>query len=228
MDFSLTDVEVRILGSLIEKEITTPEYYPLTLNSLLAACNQKSNRDPVMNLDESAVTSALESLKKKHLVWHLTTSSRATKYDHNLRTVLPLAPAEFAVLCTLMLRGPQTIGEIRTRTERMHPFASLEQVQETLQSMIQRQENPVAIELPRQPGRKENRYAHLLAGKPSEADMSAAPAAVPEQPPAPERPANESIQFDQLKDEMRQLRNEFDQLRKAFNEFRTEQRAIRQ
>jgi len=160
----LNEVECRVLGSLIEKEITTPEYYPLSLNALLNACNQKSNRDPVMTLDESAVRQALHSLDGQSLVRSVSASdSRVTKYEHRLQEAFNFYRHEIAILCVLLLRGPQTPGELRTRAERMHPFDDLGAVQSSLQHLMKR-EPPLVKVLPRQPGTKESRYAHLLSG----------------------------------------------------------------
>src|SRR5467141_146291 len=160
----LNEVECRVLGALIEKEITTPEYYPLSLNALVNACNQKSNRDPVMNLDEAAVRQALHSLDGQSLVRSVSASdSRVTKYEHRLQETFNFYRHEVAILCVLLLRGPQTPGELRTRAERMHPFDDLSAVQSSLQHLMKR-EPPLVKVLPRQPGTKESRYAHLLSG----------------------------------------------------------------
>jgi len=160
----LNEVECRVLGALIEKEITTPEYYPLSLNALVNACNQKSNRDPVMTLDEAAVRQALHSLDSQSLVRSVSASdSRVTKYEHRLQEAFNFYRHEIAILCVLLLRGPQTPGELRTRTERMHSFEDLSAVQSSLQHLMKR-EPPLVKVLPRQPGTKESRYAHLLSG----------------------------------------------------------------
>ena len=160
----LNEIECRVLGSLIEKETTTPEYYPLSLNALVNACNQKSNRDPLMNLDEAAVRQALHSLDSQSLVRSVSASdSRVTKYEHRLQEAFNFYRHEIAILCVLLLRGPQTPGELRTRAERMHPFDDLSAVQSSLQHLMKR-EPPLAKILPRQPGTKESRYAHLLSG----------------------------------------------------------------
>src|SRR5882762_5650054 len=160
----LNEIECRVLGALIEKEITTPEYYPLSLNALVNACNQKSNRDPVMNLDEAAVRQALHSLDGQSLVRSVSASdSRVTKYEHRLQETFNFYRHEVAILCVLLLRGPQTPGELRTRAERMHPFDDLSAVQSSLQHLMKR-EPSLAKVLPRQPGTKESRYAHLLSG----------------------------------------------------------------
>lgn len=164
MSVILNEIEVRVLGSLVEKQLTTPEYYPLTLNALAAACNQKSNREPVMSLDEASILAALDSLRERNLVYlfHGSTS-RVVKYKHMLPSVYDLDPAETAVMCVLMLRGPQTTGEIRGRTDRLFEFQGLSQVQETLDALARRDE-PLVIKLERQPGQKDARHAHLLSG----------------------------------------------------------------
>ena len=160
----LTEIEVRVLGSLVEKENTTPDYYPLSLNALINACNQKSNRDPVMTLDESAVTQALNSLNDQNLAGQVTSAdSRVPKYAHRLQEVFNFDRREMAVLCVLLLRGPQTAGELRGRTERMFKFDDLTVVESALRRLMER-EPPLVKKLPRQPGLKESRYAHLLAG----------------------------------------------------------------
>lgn len=164
MELTLTENEVRVLGALIEKDITTPEYYPLSLNALVNACNQKSNRDPVMQLDENAVRDALTGLQANRLAGPAGgADSRVTKYEHRTQEVFNFTRAEVAVLCVLLLRGPKTPGELRGRTERMHHFETLDDVQSALQKLMQRQP-PLAKVLPRQPGTKESRYVHLLAG----------------------------------------------------------------
>jgi uncharacterized protein YceH (UPF0502 family) len=160
----LNEVECRVLGSLVEKEITTPEYYPLSLNALINACNQKSNREPVMNLDEAAVRQALHSLDGQSLVRSISAAdSRVTKYEHRLQEAFNFYRHEIAILSVLLLRGPQTPGELRTRTERLHHFDDLSAVQSSLQHLMKR-EPPLVKVLPRQPGTKEARYAHLLSG----------------------------------------------------------------
>ena len=164
VNIRLTEVECRVLGSLVEKEITTPEYYPLSLNALVNACNQKSNREPAMNLDEAAVRQALHSLDEQSLVRSVSAAdSRVTKYEHRLQEAFNFYRHEIAILCVLLLRGPQTPGELRTRTERMHSFDDLSAVQSSLQHLMKR-EPPLVKILPRQPGTKEARYAHLFSG----------------------------------------------------------------
>jgi uncharacterized protein len=160
----LNEVECRVLGSLAEKEVTTPEYYPLSLNALVNACNQRSNRDPVMNLDEAAAREALHSLEGQSLVRSVSPAdSRVTKYEHRLQEAFNFYRHETAILCLLLLRGPQTPGELRSRSERMHSFDDLAAVQSSLQRLMKR-EPPLVKPLPRQPGTKETRYAHLLSG----------------------------------------------------------------
>lgn len=165
MDLILSEIEGRVLGSLIEKELTTPAYYPLSLNALVNACNQKSNRDPFMNLDEDAVRQALRTLDQKKLAGPADNmESRVKKYEHRLQEAFNFTRHEIALLCELLLRGPQTPGELRGRAERMHSFDDLGIVQSTLQRLMKR-EPPLVKLLPRQPGTKEARYAHLLCGE---------------------------------------------------------------
>jgi len=160
----LTSVEARVLGALIEKEVTTPDYYPLTLNALVNACNQRSNRDPVMDLDEDDVRQALHGLEEKHLAGRARSADgRVTKYEHWLGEAFNFSRTETALICVLLLRGPQTPGELRSRTERMHAFAEIGDVLSGLQKLIER-ETPLVALMPRQPGARESRYAHLLSG----------------------------------------------------------------
>jgi uncharacterized protein YceH (UPF0502 family) len=164
----LSPVAARVLGSLVEKEITTPEYYPLSLNALANACNQKNNREPVMNLDEDQIRQALHQLEDDELAGPARgTDSRVSKYEHRVQEVFNFTRGEIAVVCVLLLRGPQTPGELRGRSERMHRFEELSDVQSTLQRLMQR-EPPLVKVLPRQPGTKEVRYAHLFSGEPAE------------------------------------------------------------
>jgi uncharacterized protein len=166
----LSDVEVRVLGSLIEKDIITPDYYPLSLNAVLNACNQKNNRDPVMTLDEEAVRTALDSLQVRRLAGPAGgADSRVTKYEHRLQEVFNFDRRETAILCVLLLRGAQTPGELRGRTERMYRFEALDDVHATLDRLSQR-EPPLVAVLPRQPGTKESRYMHLFSGGVTAAD----------------------------------------------------------
>ena len=162
----LTEIETRVLGSLIEKDITTPDYYPLSLNALVNACNQKNNRDPVMTFDENAVRDALGTLQEKRLAGPASgADSRVTKFEHRLQEVFNFDRREIAVLCVLLLRGPQTPGELRSRADRMYHFEALEDVVSTLDRLGQR-EPSLARVLPRQPGTKESRYTHLFSGEP--------------------------------------------------------------
>ena len=170
MDIVLTPIEIRVLGSLAEKEFTTQDSYPLSLNALTTACNQKTNREPVMELSENTVLEAVETLSKKTLVTRKSSaSSRVEKYAHRLsnrlRDEYNFAPPELAVLCVLLLRGPQTVGEIRTRTQRMHGFADVLALENTLTRLAEREDGPFVVRLERQPGQKEVRYAHLFAGE---------------------------------------------------------------
>ena len=163
MTMQLTPTQARVLGALVEKEITTPEYYPLSLNALVNACNQKNNREPVMSLDEAEVRQALHGLETERLAGPVRGDSRVTKYEHRMQEVFNFTRGEVAVVCVLLLRGPQTPGELRGRTERMYKFDELSDVQTVLQKLITREPALVKL-LPRQPGTKEARYTHLLSG----------------------------------------------------------------
>src|ERR1700740_2890503 len=169
----LNEIETRVLGSLIEKDITTPDYYPLSLNALVNACNQKNNRDPVMTLDEAAVRDALATLQEKRMAGPVSgADSRVTKFEHRLQEVFNFDRREIALVCVLLLRGPQTPGELRSRTDRMYHFAELDDVVSTLDRLAQR-EPPLARVLPRQPGTKESRYTPLFSGEPPSAEVAA-------------------------------------------------------
>jgi uncharacterized protein len=160
----LTPAEARVLGALIEKEITTPDYYPLSLNALTNACNQRSNREPIMNLDDDELRQALHGLEAKRLAGRARSADgRVTKYEHWLGEAFNFSRAETAVICILLLRGPQTPGELRGRTERLHEFTEISDVTAGLQKLMER-EPPLVTLLPRQPGARESRYAHLLCG----------------------------------------------------------------
>lgn len=200
MQLNLTVLEARILGALIEKEATTPEYYPLTLNALVAACNQKNNRDPVMALGGDEVARGLATLQydRKLVATYSGAGSRVVKYTHRLAETLGVDSPELAVLCELLLRGPQTPGELRGRASRMHPFASPAEVKVTLDALAARLPDPFVVELPRAPGCKENRYAHALGDMPME-ERRAVPATA-EPPPRPagaESPAVEAVWRDE-------------------------------
>jgi uncharacterized protein len=175
MGIQLTDIEARTLGSLIEKDITTPDYYPLSLNALVNACNQKNNRDPVMALDEESVRTALAMLQEKRLAGPAGgADSRVPKYEHRLQEVFNFDRREIAIVCVLLLRGAQTPGELRSRTDRMYHFEALNDVISTLDRLAQRQP-PLARVSPRQPGTKESRYMHLFAGEPHITDVVTSP-----------------------------------------------------
>jgi uncharacterized protein len=210
----LTATEARVLGALIEKEVTTPEYYPLSLNALINACNQRSNREPVMDLDEEAARLALHGLEDDGLAGRARGSDgRVTKYEHWLGEAFNFSRAETALICVLLLRGPQTPGELRGRTERMHRFEELTDVTAGLQKLMER-EPPLAVMLPRQPGTKESRYAHVLSG-PVEAAAVAAPAAPVFSGDAGDqdgRLAQLEATVAELKKEMAELRRKFDDL----------------
>jgi len=217
MEIKLTESEVRVLGALIEKDITTPEYYPLSLNALINACNQKSNREPVMQLDEGMVRDALEGLQQERLAGPARgADSRVTKYEQRLQEVFNLTRAETAVLCVLLLRGPQTPGELRGRTERLHRFETLDDVQSALQKLMQR-EPPLAMVLPRQPGTKESRYAHLLAGDvvAPEAPFPAS-AAIGHSTADADRIARLEGQVEELWREVGEIREQLERFRKQF------------
>lgn len=213
----LSDVEARVLGCLMEKEITTPEYYPLSLNALVHACNQKSNRDPLMNLDEDAVRQALRSLGELALARPASSAdSRVAKYEHRLAEMFNFTRPETAILCELLLRGPQTPGELRGRAERMHPFEDLNVVHTTLKHLMER-EPPLAALLPRQPGTKEARYAHLLSGDPVMAE------AQPVQPIQEMAVSNQGVdgqRVARLENEVAGLQEEVADLKRQLAEFR--------
>jgi len=214
----LNAVEVRVLGSLIEKEITTPEYYPLTLNALTNACNQISNRDPEVSFEEKDVARALESLREKRLAWMVTGIGRVPKYEQRFAEEYKLAEQELAVLCVLMLRGPQTVGEIRGRTGRLYEFKELEEVELTLQALMSA-EPPFAVRLPRQPGTKESRYAHLLAGEVQIEEREAVPrleAATLEVRQENERILRVEDELARVKGQLAELRQEFVEFKKQF------------
>lgn len=213
MDIALDNIEVRILGCLIEKEMTTPEYYPLSLNALINACNQKSNRRPVLFLGESDVLKGLVNLRQKGLSQEThAPGNRVTKYLHGLLSRFDLARPEIAILCELMLRGPQTTGELRLNTERMAPVGSVEEVEETLRGLIDH-DPPLVTRLPREAGRRESRYAHLFSAEIAREEMSPDLLAGT---PASGAPTNEAIA--RLENEIAQIRKELEQLRQAFIE----------
>lgn len=205
----LNEIEARVLGSLVEKQLTTPEYYPMTLNGLTAACNQKTSRDPVVSYDESMVQGALDRLHDRYLVYlfHGSTA-RTVKYKHMLPSVYELEPSETAIMCVLLLRGPQTPGEIHSRTARMYEFKDLNDVQESLDSLMRRDE-PLITRLERQPGQKDARFAHLLSGAVAAENVSRSAA-----------PAQKDERIEKLEQEMETLREEVSSLKETFEEFK--------
>jgi hypothetical protein len=209
MDILLTDDEVRVLGSLMEKEMATPDYYPLTLNALTNACNQKSNRDPVVAYDEETVVYALNGLRERKLV-RQSNISRVPKFEQLFSQELKLVNREQAIICILLLRGPQTAGEIRSRTDRLYAFPSLDEVQETISNLEDMQ---LVEKLPRQPGRKESRYTHLLSGKPLEK-----PVETIIRPKA----ASEVDRISELQEQIDELRREVESLRDEIAAFRSQ------
>ena len=215
MEIELTATAVRILGCLIEKEMTTPDYYPLTLNALISACNQKSNRAPVLSLDQASVEEGLRGLQGKGFVQvTLAAGSRVPKYLHTFLNTYDLENRDMAVLCELMLRGPQTVGEIRAHAERITPFESLEEVDRILQTLMA-QEPPLALKLEREPGRKERRYMHLLSGSP------AAPRGGLIIPKG-ERPLHDAeARIKMLEEDLRRLRDELEEMKKDVAELRS-------
>jgi uncharacterized protein YceH (UPF0502 family) len=217
MDIILNEVETRVLGSLIEKDVTTPDYYPLSLNALVNACNQKNNRDPVMTLDEEAVREALDTLQQKRLAGPTSSAdSRVTKYEHRLQEAFNFTRGETAVLCVLLLRGPQTPGELRGRAERMHRFEDLTEVQSTLQRLMQR-DPPLVRVLPRQPGTKEARYKHLLAGDVEDvADALRTPTPVRGHSADADRIARLEDEVASLQKEVADLKQQFASFKKQF------------
>ncbi len=215
---NLNEIECRVLGSLVEKDITTPDYYPLSLNALLNACNQKNNREPVMTLDEAAVRQALSSLQQQRMAGPATgADSRVPKFEHRLQEVFNFDRREIAVVCVLLLRGPQTPGELRGRSDRLYHFETLEDVVSTLDRLAQR-EPPLISVLPRQPGTKESRYMHLFSGESSEHLVA--------QPPSPtsDGARNSSVsgtdRVSRLESEVAALRQELADIREQLAEFR--------
>lgn len=217
MQTILNEVEVRVLGALVEKQVTTPEYYPLTLNALVQACNQKSNRHPVVTFDEETVAEAIETLRAKNLVYvFYGSTSRVPKYKHMMEEIFELSPPELAVMCVLMLRGAQTVGELRGRTDRLYDFSGLEEVEETLKLLTSKEPHALVAKLARQQGQKEVRYVHLLAG---EMNIDEAP----ERESAEAHEVNRPIKSDRVKDleqQVETLKSEVEKLRQEFEEFK--------
>jgi hypothetical protein len=221
LELPLDAVETRVLGSLLEKDITTPDYYPLTVNALLAACNQKSNREPVMELDEATVRAALRSLEEKGLAGLARAEGRVARFEHRMGEALNLGRRETALLCTLLLRGPQTPGELRGRSERMHRLEDLDEVQLVLQKLMEH-DPPLARLLPRQPGTKEARYVDMLGGHEAEVREALEGKAVHGEAGVGGGAAGDSREerVTALESEVAQLRAEFETLRQQFAEFR--------
>lgn len=213
MALELDDAEVRVLGALMEKEVATPEYYPLSLNALVNACNQKSNREPVVTYDEDIVETALAGLRAKGLALRISGSDmRVPKHAHRLSEFFNLGRRESAVLCLLMLRGPQTVGELRGRTERLYQFDDLAAVEACLTRLMEWEPEPLATRLPRQAGYKETRYAHLLSGEPQ---AQAAPAA--QSPTRHDDPiAHLQAAVEKLEHEVAELKQQFAEFRRQF------------
>jgi uncharacterized protein YceH (UPF0502 family) len=210
----LNPVEIRVLGSLIEKDITTPDYYPLSLNALVNACNQKNNRDPVVTLDENSVRDALNSLQERRMAGPASgADSRVTKYEHRLQEVFNFDRREIALVCVLLLRGPQTPGELRGRSERMYRFETLDDVQSALQKLMDRQPPLVAL-LARQPGTKESRYTHLFSG-----DYIPSATTPRESSPSEFRENSHEQRIRNLEAEVSSLRSEIESLRRQFADF---------
>lgn len=205
----LTDVEARVLGALVEKQISTPEYYPLTLNALTLACNQKNNRHPVTGYTENEVAQALEGLREKNLAYvFYGSTSRVPKYKHVMPEVLHLNAAETALMCVLLLRGPQTTGELRGNASRLHEFAGLDEVEQTLSALISREPEPLVARLPRQAGQKEVRFGHLLSGE----------IRVEEPPEAEHKSPRQTLEHkvDALVAEVEKLKVQFEEFKKQF------------
>jgi len=214
----LTEIETRVLGSLVEKDITTPDYYPLSLNALVNACNQKNNRDPVMSLDESAVRDALATLQEKRVAGPASgADSRVTKFEHRLQEVFNFDRRETAVLCVLLLRGPQTPGELRSRTDRMYHFEALDDIISTLDRLAHR-DPPLAAVLPRQPGTKESRYMHLFSGEPPE--LSSIENVTVTRPSAGAGTSPSADRFAKLEEAVSRLRAELTEVQQQLATFR--------
>ena len=209
---NLSDIETRVLGALVEKQISTPEYYPLTLNALTAACNQKNNRYPVTSYSENDVAAAVETLREKNLAYvFYGSTSRVPKFKHVMPEVLHVTPPETALLCVLMLRGPQTPGELRGNASRLYEFAGLEEVEQTLEGLISHDPDQLVTRLARQPGQKEVRFAHLLSGQPIE---SAVEPLAPAAPIASRQSLEQKV--DALAAEVEKLRLQFEYFKKQF------------
>lgn len=209
----LSKVQVRVLGCLMEKANTTPEYYPLTLNALTNACNQKSNRDPILSLSDADVMDALDGLRHTHQLAALvhTAGSRVEKFKHTVTQVIQLNPQQAAVLCELLLRGPETVGELRTRASRLHSFRDLNEVQTVLDELVAHPGGPLVVRLPRESGRRESRWMHVLAGTPE---------AKPDNEPRKTSPQVVTGESDALQEELKQIKAELETLKAEFVQFR--------
>ena len=217
MDALLNDVEARVLGALIEKAITTPDYYPLTLNALVAACNQKNNRYPLVSFGEKDVVRVLDTLRDKHLVWQVSAAgSRVFKYKHNLEGRFEWTEAQRGIMCELILRGPQTAGELRTHCERLYPLPEIPEVEAFLQGLVEYKDGPLVVKLPKEAGCREHRYAHLLCGEVAVSEQALQPQ--PEAAALAVRAENERLEA--LQGEVAALRQEMDDLRQMVGEFR--------
>lgn len=214
----LTDIETRVLGSLVEKQVTTPEYYPLTLNSLTAACNQKNNRQPVTSYSEDQVAQALETLREKNLTYvYYGSTSRVPKYKHVAVEVLHLNPAELALMCVLMLRSAQTPGELRGHASRLYDFSSLEEIEQTLNGLMSRDQDPLVVRLPRQAGQKEVRFAHLLNGEIATETELESHSPRRAHSPEPDRVSILEQEVASLKSQIQDLQQQFDTFKKQFD-----------
>ncbi len=213
MDVQLNPTEERILGCLIEKEMATPEYYPLTLNALVNACNQKSNRCPAMALDADTVENALLELRMTHqLAIEVTsTGSRAPKYKHNFSHHWQFSPAKMAIVCELLVRGPQTPGDLRAHASRLHPLADAREVEEILQGLASREDGPFVVHLPREPGKRERRWAHLFGGEIQLEEKQ------PELIPTAENQTPSTDRLQELENEIAELRQELIDLKAQFD-----------
>ncbi len=212
MDIELTPHEARVIGCLLEKEITTPDQYPLSLNALTSACNQKSNRDPVLNLDETEVQDLIDQLRKKHLIMERSGfGSRVPKFQHRFCNTefghLKFSEQELGIVCALLLRGPQTPGELRAHTQRLCSFHDVHEVESTLQQLAQREDGPFVVRLPREPGRRESRYAHLFSGEVEVPDTITSESTIPRAAPA------QSERLNDLEQLVRELREELEEVK---------------
>ncbi|MDH3347732.1 MAG: YceH family protein [Desulfobulbaceae bacterium] len=219
IELELTPQEVRVLGCLLEKEMATPDYYPLSLNALINACNQKSNRNPITSYDEKTVLQSLDALKAKNLAWQ-SNAARVPKYEHHFGKKLNLLQKEMAIMCLLLLRGPQTLGELRNRTERLYPFSNLEEVSESFEVL---EEMELVRQLPKMPGQKESRVIHLLAGEPQHSnDEDKGEKEEGSETTPGEHQSAKKTRLELLEDETSSLRKELEELKQEFLIFRQE------